>query len=71
MSPDEISDLDFNELDQLDVDTMLADEARDAIDHRIPVRCIVRNHDFHPRTHYCRRCGNSRNDELNQTRVWL
>lgn len=31
---------------------------------RIPVVCIVRGHDWHPLTHYCRRCGQDRNDEI-------
>lgn len=38
---------------------------------QIPVRCVVYSHDWHPRTHYCRRCGQDRNDEVGQTRVWL
>jgi hypothetical protein len=59
---DEISDDDFNEMDQLDVDTMLADEARDDL-WVIPVHCIVYGHTFNRRG-CCESCGHDRVLEL-------
>lgn len=48
-----------------------ADEEDITLVSPVPVRCIVYAHDWHPRTHYCRRCGQDRNDEVGNTRVWL
>jgi hypothetical protein len=63
--PDELSDEDFNDLDSLTIDELRADEERhDAELNRLPVRCIVTGHDWHPRTRYCVRCGQYRYDEI-------
>jgi hypothetical protein len=53
-------------------DALMVDEDEDVtLVSPVPVCCIVYSHDWHPRTHYCRRCGQDRNDEVGQTRVWL
>jgi hypothetical protein len=54
-APDELTDDDFNDIDALDVDLMLADEAHD--DLRItPVFCLVHGHNFNARG-FCLKCG--------------
>jgi hypothetical protein len=58
------------DIDDADVAEMLADEDITLVT-QVPVRCVVYSHDWHPKTHYCRRCGQDRNDEVGQTRAWL
>lgn len=52
-------------------DADVADNLEVTLVTQVPVRCVVYSHDWHPKTHYCRRCGQDRNDEVGQTRVWL
>ena len=49
-----MNDEEFNELPEIEIDEILADEARSNV--AIPVECVVNGHDFNAQ-HYCVRCG--------------
>jgi hypothetical protein len=65
------------DLDARDIEEILADEARDDLEvtlaSTIPVICVVNGHEFemYRGLTFCRKCGQDRDDELNQPRVWL
>jgi hypothetical protein len=70
MNHDEISDDDFNSLDQLTIDEFLADESRDAL-WQLPVVCLVNSHSYDPRTHFCRNCGSTDDPMMQQAMARL
>lgn len=75
MSADGIEEREFDtadryerDIDQLDIDTMLADEARNDLS-TVPVRCIVNGHEFqmYRGLTFCRHCGQDQYDEVSPT----